>query len=39
MRAVERVTAAGILTPDVGGTSTTKEVTAAVVDAIHSSNV
>ncbi|EWY37155.1 3-isopropylmalate dehydrogenase [Skermanella stibiiresistens SB22] len=39
MRAVELVTAAGILTPDVGGTSTTKDVTAAVVDAIHSSNV
>ena len=31
--------APGITTPDVGGTATTKEVTAAVVDAIHSSNV
>jgi len=39
MRAVERVTAAGILTPDVGGTATTKEVTDAVIDAIYSSNV
>ncbi|WP_395678657.1 tartrate dehydrogenase [Inquilinus sp.] len=39
MRAVEQVTAAGILTPDVGGTATTKEVTDAVVDAIYSSNV
>ena len=39
MRAVERVTAAGILTPDVGGTATTKQVTDAVVDAIYSSNV
>jgi len=39
MRAVERVCAAGILTPDVGGTAMTKEVTAAIVDAIHSSNV
>ncbi|QEN85573.1 tartrate dehydrogenase [Labrys sp. KNU-23] len=39
MRAVERVTGAGILTPDVGGTATTREVTDAVVDAIHSSNV
>jgi tartrate dehydrogenase/decarboxylase/D-malate dehydrogenase len=39
MRAVERVTEAGILTPDVGGKATTKEVTDAVVDAIHSSNV
>jgi tartrate dehydrogenase/decarboxylase / D-malate dehydrogenase len=39
MRAVERVTAAGILTPDVGGSATTKDVTDAVIDAIHSSNV
>jgi len=39
MAAVERVTGAGILTPDVGGKANTKEVTDAVVDAIHSSNV
>ncbi|MDE1149856.1 MAG: tartrate dehydrogenase [Azospirillaceae bacterium] len=39
MRAVEQVCGAGILTPDVGGSATTKEVTAAVLDAIHSSNV
>jgi tartrate dehydrogenase/decarboxylase/D-malate dehydrogenase len=39
MRAVEQVTGAGVLTPDVGGTATTKEVTDAVVDAIYSSNV
>jgi tartrate dehydrogenase/decarboxylase / D-malate dehydrogenase len=39
MRAVEQVTAAGILTPDVGGTATTQQVTDAVVDAIYSSNV
>jgi tartrate dehydrogenase/decarboxylase / D-malate dehydrogenase len=39
MNAVERVTAAGILTPDVGGTATTKQVTDAVVDAIHSLNI
>jgi tartrate dehydrogenase/decarboxylase/D-malate dehydrogenase len=39
MRAVERVTGAGILTPDVGGTATTREVTDAVIDAIHSSNL
>jgi tartrate dehydrogenase/decarboxylase / D-malate dehydrogenase len=39
MRAVEKVTGAGILTPDVGGTATTMEVTAAVVEAIQSSNV
>ena len=38
MRAVERVCAAGIITPDVGGTATTKDVTDAVVDAIYSSN-
>jgi tartrate dehydrogenase/decarboxylase/D-malate dehydrogenase len=39
MRAVEKVCEAGIITPDVGGKATTKEVTDAVVDAIHSSNV
>ena len=39
MGALERVTQAGILTPDVGGTATTREVTAAMVDAIHSSNL
>jgi tartrate dehydrogenase/decarboxylase/D-malate dehydrogenase len=40
MRAVERVTAAGApLTPDLGGTAGTAEVTRAVCDAILSSNV
>src|SRR5204863_1209365 len=39
MRAVEKVTGAGIVTPDVGGTATTKDVTDAVVEAIQSSNV
>src|SRR5262249_7352275 len=39
MRAVEQVTGAGILTPDVGGTATTKDVTKAVIDAIYSSNI
>ena len=39
MRAIEQVTGSGVLTPDVGGTSTTKDVTDAVVDAIYSSNV
>ncbi len=39
MKAVERVCAAGVLTPDVGGKATTKEVTDAVIDAIQSSNV
>jgi tartrate dehydrogenase/decarboxylase/D-malate dehydrogenase len=38
MRAVERATAAGVLTPDVGGTATTAEVTAAVVAAIRGEN-
>jgi tartrate dehydrogenase/decarboxylase/D-malate dehydrogenase len=39
MAAVERVCAAGVLTPDVGGKATTKEVTDAVIDAINGSNV
>lgn len=39
MQAVEKVTGAGILTPDVGGKNNTKDVTDAVIDAIHSSNV
>ncbi|MXP63518.1 tartrate dehydrogenase [Roseomonas sp. M0104] len=39
MRAVERVTGAGVLTPDLGGKATTKQVTEAVCDAIHSANV
>lgn len=39
MHAVERVTASGILTPDLGGKATTREVTSAVCDAIHSSDL
>ena len=39
MRAVEKVTGDGVLTPDVGGTATTKEVTDAVIAAIAGSNV
>jgi tartrate dehydrogenase/decarboxylase/D-malate dehydrogenase len=39
MAAVERVCAAGVLTPDVGGTATTREVTDAVIDAIQGSNL
>jgi tartrate dehydrogenase/decarboxylase/D-malate dehydrogenase len=39
MRAVERVTGAGVLTPDVGGTATTKDVSDAVVEAIYTSNI
>jgi tartrate dehydrogenase/decarboxylase/D-malate dehydrogenase len=38
MRAVERVCAEGILTPDVGGTATTREVTEAVCEAIRGEN-
>jgi tartrate dehydrogenase/decarboxylase / D-malate dehydrogenase len=39
MRAVERVCAEGILTPDVGGTATTREVTEAVCEAIRGENI
>ncbi|MCC2690655.1 MAG: tartrate dehydrogenase [Rhizobiaceae bacterium] len=39
MLAVESVTGAGILTPDVGGKATTKDVTDAVCEAIRRSNV
>ncbi|HLG80097.1 MAG TPA: tartrate dehydrogenase [Bradyrhizobium sp.] len=39
MAAIEKVCAAGVLTPDVGGKANTKEVTDAVIDAIHGSNV
>jgi tartrate dehydrogenase/decarboxylase/D-malate dehydrogenase len=38
MRAVEQVTGEGILTPDVGGTATTQEVTEAVIRAIYATN-
>jgi tartrate dehydrogenase/decarboxylase/D-malate dehydrogenase len=38
MKAVEEVCAAGILTPDVGGTATTREVTDAVIETIRGSN-
>lgn len=39
MIAVEKVCAAGVLTPDIGGNATTNEVVEAVIDAIHCSNV
>jgi tartrate dehydrogenase/decarboxylase/D-malate dehydrogenase len=38
MRAVEQVCAAGILSPDLGGTATTAEVTKAVVEAVRGMN-
>lgn len=38
MAAVEQVCAAGILTPDVGGKATTREVTDAVIGAIRGAN-
>ena len=39
MRAVEKVTGDRVLTPDVGGKATTREVTEAVCRAIRSSNL
>ena len=38
MQAVERVCADGIITPDIGGTATTQDVTDAVVAAIRGAN-
>lgn len=38
MRAVDAVSAAGIKTPDIGGTATTKEVADAVIGAIQGAN-
>jgi tartrate dehydrogenase/decarboxylase / D-malate dehydrogenase len=38
MRAVEQVCAAGILSPDLGGSATTAEVTRAVVEAVRGMN-
>ena len=38
MRAVEQVCAAGIMTPDLGGKATTKEVTRAVCDLVRGMN-
>lgn len=39
MRAVEKVCADGVLTPDVGGSATTQEVTDAVCEAIRGDNI
>lgn len=38
MKAVEQVCAEGIMTPDLGGTNTTREVTDAVLEAVRRSN-
>jgi tartrate dehydrogenase/decarboxylase/D-malate dehydrogenase len=38
MAAIEKACEAGIMTPDVGGTATTREVTEAVIQAILGSN-
>ena len=38
MQAIERVTASGLSTPDLGGRATTREVTQAVCDALRSAN-
>ncbi|MDX5381478.1 MAG: tartrate dehydrogenase [Rhodobacterales bacterium] len=39
MRAVEKVCADGVMTPDVGGTATTRQVTDAVCEAIRMENI
>ncbi|MFG6501429.1 MULTISPECIES: tartrate dehydrogenase [unclassified Sulfitobacter] len=39
MRAVEKVCADGVLTPDVGGSATTQQVTDAVCEAIRGDNI
>ena len=39
MRTIERVTAEGVLTPEVGETATTQQVTDTVYSAIHVANV
>ena len=39
MRAVDAVCQVGIMTPDVGGTATTQQVTDAMVEAIYTSNI
>ncbi|MFN3661348.1 tartrate dehydrogenase [Yoonia sp.] len=39
MRAVEAVCASGVMTPDVGGTANTQQVTDAVCEAIRTTNI
>ncbi len=38
MKAIEEVCAAGVMTPDVGGTATTRQVTDAVIETLRTSN-
>jgi tartrate dehydrogenase/decarboxylase/D-malate dehydrogenase len=38
MRAIEQVTNVGIMTPDIGGSATTLEVTEAVCRAVRGAN-
>jgi tartrate dehydrogenase/decarboxylase/D-malate dehydrogenase len=38
MGAIESALAAGVLTPDLGGTATTRDVTRAVIDALARRN-
>ena len=38
MKAIEQVCADGVMTPDVGGDATTKQVTEAMLEAIRSAN-
>jgi tartrate dehydrogenase/decarboxylase/D-malate dehydrogenase len=39
MQAVETVTSEGVMTPDIGGSATTRQVTEKVCDAIRGSNI
>jgi tartrate dehydrogenase/decarboxylase/D-malate dehydrogenase len=39
MRAVEKVSGSGLVTPDLGGTATTQQVTDAVCEAIRAENL
>ena len=39
LTAIEEVCALGIMTPDVGGSATTQDVTAAVIEAVRGSNL
>jgi tartrate dehydrogenase/decarboxylase/D-malate dehydrogenase len=39
MKAVHKVCEMGVMTPDIGGTATTQEVTDALCEAIRGSNI